>query len=80
MGPGRAATFAQNAANKLGVVTDVDGKLGKNSFAAINSLDPKAFLQAYADEMAAYYLNLIARKPKLAKFQKNWLRRARWGL
>lgn len=80
MGPSRAATFAQNAANKLGAKLTVDGSLGAKSFEAINALDPKEFVKAYADEMTAYYQALIARKPALAKFQKNWLRRAQWGV
>lgn len=80
MGPGRAATFAQNAVNKLGGNIGVDGKLGDISFAAINACDPGDFLRAYGDEMTAYYLALIARKPVLVKFQKTWLRRALWGV
>lgn len=80
MGPKRAAEFAQRAANSLGAQLKVDGALGPKSFAAINNCDPKAFVQAYAGEMAAYYLRTIERTPSLGKFKKNWLRRAEWGV
>lgn len=80
MGPKRAATFAQNACNKLGQPCKVDGQLGQKSFAAINACEPKAFVQAFADEMTAYYLRIIERNPVLVKFKKNWLRRAQWGV
>lgn len=80
MGPGRAATFAQNAVNKLGGNVGVDGKLGKISFAAINACDPKDFVKAYAAEMEAYYRRIVDRSPRLGKFLKNWLKRAQWGV
>jgi len=80
MGPKRAAEFAQRACNALGAALDVDGSLGTKSWAAINACDSEDFVRAYADEMSAYYLRIIARNPSLAKFQKNWLRRAQWGV
>lgn len=80
MGPGKAATFAQQACNALGITCDVDGSLGPKSFEAINACNSKSFIQAYADQMKAYYLKIIERNPALAKFQKTWLLRAQWGV
>lgn len=80
MGPARAVKFAQSACNRLGHPTEVDGQLGKQTAASINTCDPAEFVRAYRDEMKAYYLSIIAKSPKLAKFQKNWLRRAEWGV
>lgn len=80
MGPKHAAEFAQKAANSLGAHLTVDGSLGPASVAAINALDGKAMLKAYADQMTAYYMAIIAHNPTLAKFQSNWLKRAQWGV
>jgi len=80
MGPSRSATFAQNAANSLGADLTVDGRLGPKSFDAINALPAEDFVRAFAGEMEAYYLRIIARTPSLAKFKSNWLRRAQWGV
>jgi lysozyme family protein len=82
MGPKRAAEFAQRACNTLGAspALKVDGQLGAKSFAAINACDPEDFVRAFGDEMTAYYERIIVRNPALAKFRKNWLRRATWGV
>lgn len=77
-GPGRSHKMAQQAANKLGQTLTVDGKLGPKSFAAINSCDPKSFLVAMSNEMKAYYDGLVAAKPALQVFIKNWTKRAAW--
>lgn len=80
MGPKRAAEFAQRACNALGAELVVDGGLGAKSYEAINACDPQAYIQAYADEMTAYYHRIIDRNPALAKFENTWLARAQWGV
>lgn len=78
-GPGRAGAMAQRAANALGATLATDGVMGPKSFAAINALDGKAFVKAFADQMRAYYQAIIVKNPKLQVFSKNWMRRASWG-
>lgn len=73
-GPGRAHVFAQDVAG-----VHVDGILGPVSYAAINAIEPQSFVNAFGAEMASYYNNLVAKKPTLAIFLRNWLRRAAWG-
>lgn len=80
IGPQRACKLAQQAANACGQSVSVDGDLGPKSYKAINSIESKTFMEAYAKEMSDFYLGLIATKPKLAKFKKNWLGRASWGV
>lgn len=80
MGPKHAGEFAQRAANTLGQKLIVDGQLGPTSYAAINACDPKAYISAYADEMARYYQAIIKARPLNAKFEKTWMLRAKWGV
>jgi len=82
MGPKRAAEFAQRACNTLGAnpPLDVDGKAGPKTWEAINACDPEEFVRAYGDEMAAYYQRIVVARPLNAKFLKNWLKRAKWGV
>lgn len=79
-GPGNSAKVAQKAANACGLNVIVDGSLGQKSFAAINTIDPKTYLKALADEMTNYYLAIIKARPANAKFKTNWLKRAQWGV
>lgn len=79
-GPKRAHAMAQRAANKLGGQLTVDGLLGPKSFSEINECDPHGYLQAYAEQMQNYYIDLATRVPKLQVFLKNWLHRAAWGV
>lgn len=79
-GPGRAAEFAQTAANACGQTLTVDGSIGPKSFAAINACNSHEYIKAYADAMTAYYLKIIVKNPALAKFKKTWLERAQWGV
>lgn len=79
-GPSRGHAMAQKATNKLGQTLDVDGKIGPKTIAGINACDPKLFMKSMADEMVAYYTNLVQQKPHLGIFLKNWLKRAAWGV
>lgn len=80
MGPKRCAELAQRACNALGASLVVDGVLGEKSFAAINACNPEDFTRAFGDEMTAFYERIIIRNPALAKFRRNWLKRAAWGV
>jgi len=78
-GPGNSAKVAQRAANDCGHQLVVDGDLGPKSFAAINACGP-AFVGTMAYEMGKYYRAVVANRPASAKFLKNWLKRAAWGI
>lgn len=78
MGPARAHVLAQQAAIVCGQWLIVDGVLGPKTVDCINACNSLSFLQAMADEMATYYRTISTRRPKLAKFLSNWLKRARW--
>lgn len=73
-GPSRAHVMAQRVA---GVAQD--GILGPQSIDAINKLDSKQFVAAFAYAMRNYYTELVERKPSLGVFLSNWLRRSTWG-
>lgn len=77
-GPARAGAMAQRAANSLGKNLVVDGSLGPASFAGINGCHADEFLQAMKKQMEDYYSGLVAAKPTLGVFLKNWLHRAAW--
>ena len=76
----KANFMAQKAANDCGHLLALDGKLGPQSFAAINSIDSQTYIKAYADQMTKNYLAIINNNPSLAEFQSNWLKRAQWGV
>jgi lysozyme family protein len=81
---GVAVRLAQLAAR----VPLVDGRLGPVSSAAINSMAPAAFLNAYRDRMVDYYRAVAAKHPerfrvKLATgktWEEIWISRAQWGV
>jgi lysozyme family protein len=75
-GPVQAAKLIQRAASACGQQIDVDGKLGAHSYAAINAADPASLMFHLRDQSAAFYRNLVAKKPTLSTFLAGWLRRA----
>jgi lysozyme family protein len=78
-GPGRAGTFAQQAADVCGAQLALDGNLGPLSYAAINQIDPKTFIHAFGNSMRFYYNSIVLHNPSLRVFLGNWLRRSTWG-
>ena len=78
-GAKRANKLAQQAANSCGQTLLVDGSLGPKSFAAINSIDPQTYINAYGAQMEAFYRGIVAANPTQAKFLNGWLKRAKWG-
>lgn len=78
---GPAHELAQEAANDCGITPVplvVDGLVGPKTIAALNSLDAAVWLKAMCWRQVGYYRALALRKPKLAKFLSNWIRRAAW--
>lgn len=78
IGPMRAATLSQQAAIVCGQWLVVDGILGPDTAAAISACSRAQFLQSMADEMADYYRALVRKRPRNAKFLRQWLVRAAW--
>lgn len=76
MGSSRAFKLLQQAANSLGAKLVVDGAVGPKTLATVNSLNGQRLLEAFRKEQAAYYTNLVSRRPSLNVFLKGWLRRA----
>lgn len=71
-----AARLAQRACNERGKELRVDGVLGRNSLAAINSLSHGEFIRAFADLAAARFRGIVERNPRQRVFERGWLRRA----
>jgi len=76
MGPKQTGKITQRALNNCGQNLKVDGGIGKNTFAAINCTNPEILMAEIRLEHAQFYIDLIAAKPKFAKYKKGWLRRA----
>jgi lysozyme family protein len=72
MGAGTGIRLLQRA---LGNV-EVDGIMGPQTLAAANDADPDALLSALREEAARHYRTLIARNPKLARYEEGWMNRA----
>lgn len=76
MGASRAIKFLQEAANKLGAKLVVDGGLGPKTLEIVNRLEGQKLLTVFRELQAAYYQDIVKRKPEQAKFLKGWLKRA----
>lgn len=76
MGPHQAHKLAQSAANSFGKDLVVDGILGSKSIAAINCIYSLSYLNALKQQATNFYLDLIKRRPVLAKYKNGWLKRA----
>lgn len=76
MGPRQAGKIVQRACNYFGKRLTVDGIMGPASFRAVNSCNAEKLLREIRFNHAKFYLDLIEKKPTLAKFRNGWLRRA----
>ena len=80
LGPSQACKLLQISLNRmLDTVLAVDGKLGPKTFACVDCLiaedKAKELLGELKDNLAHFYINLAADKPKLKVFLKGWLAR-----
>lgn len=76
----RAHVLAQEAVNDVAPPIKVDGQFGPLTVAAINAIDPHVYVGALAKQQSDFYKRLIAQKPVLAEFGRNWERRSQWGV
>ena len=72
MGRGRATKIMQETANTKGADLKVDGGMGPKTIGALENVELER-VRAYR---VKYYVNLIDRKPDLAKFYFGWFRRS----
>ena len=74
---GSASKLLQKVLNDLGArpPLSVDGDVGTGTMAALARADQKAVYRAYKQGRIAYYQDLVARRPALAKFLSGWLKR-----
>ena len=76
MGAIQTGKIVQRALNACGNNLVVDGKVGPNTFNAINCTNSEMLMSEIRQFHAQFYLDLIAAKPAMAKYKKGWLRRA----
>lgn len=76
MGPRQAHKLLQDCLRRFGFALARDGVFGPRSLGAVNAADPAALLPCLRGACKHFYLDLIARRPGLARFEKGWLRRA----
>lgn len=78
MGSSQGWKIVQRSCNKLGSDLTVDGKVGPNTIAAVNSYHKVDYdlVNVIRERQANFYETLIERKPVLAKFRLGWRRRA----
>lgn len=79
-GPKRAAILLQKALNAAGRPVAIDAAIGPKTIAAVlaaHQSDGGGLLIACLRKAQAdFYRSLIAREPKLAAFERGWMRRA----
>ncbi len=79
MGSYQAQKLAQIAVNRLQQKPiAVDGKLGPQTIAAINSQKENPMMVELRACAEHYYIELIANNPAMAIYKDGWLRRAEW--
>ena len=78
VGPVRAHRFLQRALCAVGQSVEVDGACGPKTIAATNAADPARLMVELIREQANFYRTLAELKPRLAKFLRGWMVRARW--
>lgn len=77
VGPRQAHVMLQRALHAAGMeYVVVDGIIGPQTIEAANRANPAMVIAALRAEAAAYYRRLIETNPKLAKFERGWMRRA----
>jgi lysozyme family protein len=76
-GIGVPPKYAQNICNNHGAHLAVDGHLGPLSVAAINEIEPAAFIRDFSAMAEAGFRAIVAARPSQHVFLKGWVNRAR---
>jgi lysozyme family protein len=75
-GPAEAITLAQRACQSLGCAIADDGKMGPATLAALNQVEPEAWLKANRAQQENFYRHLVATQPNLLPVLHGLLNRA----
>lgn len=75
-----AHVLLQRALNALGLRVSEDGHLGPRTIAAVNEADPRRLLVELCAQQTARYREIVAKRPRSAKYLNGWMARARWPL
>jgi lysozyme family protein len=70
-----ATALLQRILDNLGATLVVDGQIGQATLQALAGFDSVAVYRLYKQQRIAYYQQLAASKPALAKFLNGWLNR-----
>lgn len=76
-GIGIPPKYAQQICNLHGAKLTLDGKIGPFTAAAINRLEPSAFIRSFSGMAEQGFRDIVARKPSQKVFIKGWVNRAR---
>lgn len=75
-GVGVSAVAAQKAARQAGFPSlAADGHVGPATVAALNSVDPRRFAAAFADELLDRAVRICDEDPRDERFERDWLTR-----
>lgn len=75
MGKRTVTYFLQVSAVAYGCKINIDGKMGRMTLAAVNSMPPKILLHNLRSLAIAFYLNLAKEKPPMKKYLNGWIKR-----
>jgi len=71
-----AVIILQRAVIASGVIIKEDGKMGRQTIDAVNSISDDVLLASLKSEVAGYYRVLVAKNNSLSVFEKGWIKRA----
>jgi len=72
---GGFAWILQRAAQDCGQTLKIDGKFGKQTFAALKACEPVKLAKAIVEQRKKYYEKIVAKNPSQKVFMNGWLRR-----
>lgn len=66
----------QNAASACGHLTQVDGKMGPGTLAAVNAIPGGEMISTLRQEYVEHFRRLIDKRPDLKRYEHGWMERA----
>ena len=77
MGVRVAVKLCQKALNDCGEVIVIDGRFGPTTLNAVNRQDERDLLPELRNAAVERYMQIIDDNPKLKRYERGWLKRAR---
>ena len=74
-GDPESAKLLQQAVASLGKPTNIDGHMGPNTVAAVNSINADALLALFCVKVKNFYADLVVTHPQDARDLKGWMNR-----